>query len=281
MIYPNQPQDPESVANHYDELDRFYREIWGDHVHHGYWRSGSESPEQAVEELVHHLARRLHLKAGMDICDVGCGYGATAEFLAKHYGVQATGVTLSQVQRDRATERLDGNTNVEIRCANWLENSFSSDRFDAVLAIESTEHMADKQKFFDEAIRTLRSGGRLGVYAWLSRPEPRRWEVEHLLEPICREGRLAGMGSAAEYRELAAKAGFRIESFEDLSEKVRKTWRICLQRLLARVFVDPSYLRYVLDSSMKERIFAVTVFRIMAAYRLGTMRYGLLIAQKP
>ena len=281
MIYPNQPQNPEAVANHYDELDRFYREIWGDHVHHGYWHSGSESPEQAVEELVHLLARNLGLKAGMEICDVGCGYGATAEFLAQQYGVRATGVTLSQVQREKAAERLDGNAKVEIRCANWLENSFPSDRFDAVLAIESTEHMADKQKFFDEAFRTLRSGGRLGVYAWLSRPEPRRWEVEHLLEPICREGRLAGMGSAVEYRELAAKAGFRIDSFEDISANVRRTWRICLQRLLARVFVDSSYLRYVLDSSMKERIFAVTVFRIMAAYRLGTMRYGLLIAQKP
>lgn len=281
MIFPDKPQDPDAVANHYNELDRFYREIWGEHVHHGYWKDGRESPQQAVEELIHLLAHRLGLKEGMNICDIGCGYGATSKFLSENYGARATGLTLSQVQRDKALEGLDGKLNVDILCADWLKNVFPSAKFDAEFSIESTEHMADKQKFFDEAFRTLRNGGRLGVYAWLARPNPRKWEVDYLLEPICREGRLAGMGSAEEYREFARRSGFEIESFEDLSKQVRKTWRLCAQRFLAKLCVDRSYARYVFDRSRRERIFALTVFRILLAYRLGTMRYGLLIARKP
>lgn len=281
MILPNRPQDPAAVALHYDELDRFYREIWGEHVHHGLWQSGKESPEEAVERLVHFMARELRLASGQAVCDVGCGYGASAELLAKRYDVQVTGVTLSQAQAARARERIGSDARVGIRRADWLANGFASDSFDAVYAIESTEHMADKQRFFDEAFRTLRPGGRLAVYAWLSCPDPSDWQVRHLLEPICREGRLAGMGTIDEYRRFAEKAGFAWEAAQDLSGKVAKTWRICVGRFVARLLTDTSYLRFLFDPAKSERVFALTVVRILAAYRIGAMQYALLVARKP
>jgi tocopherol O-methyltransferase len=43
MIVPREPQTGEDVAGHYDELDHVYREVWGEHVHHGLWRTGRES----------------------------------------------------------------------------------------------------------------------------------------------------------------------------------------------------------------------------------------------
>jgi tocopherol O-methyltransferase len=163
----------------------------------------------------------------------------------------------------------------------WLTNTYEDGTFDHVIAIESSEHMPDKQRFFDEAHRTLRPGGRLAVYAWLARDGARPWEERHLLEPICREGRLPGMGSEAEYRQWATKAGFVVSGFEDLSAQVRYTWALCTARIAKKLLTHPQYRRYLLDARAKNRIFALSVPRIWIAYLTGSMRYGLLTAYKP
>jgi tocopherol O-methyltransferase len=108
MIEPREVQTAAAVADHYDELDPFYREIWGRHVHHGYWATGRETPERAVEALVDLLAERLGLAQGQRACDVGCGYGATAIYLALRHGVLVTGVTISPVQAERARAATGG-----------------------------------------------------------------------------------------------------------------------------------------------------------------------------
>ena len=76
-----------------------------------------------------------------------------------------------------------------------------SDAFDTVLSIESSEHMQDKPMFFAQAHRVLKTGGRMVVCAWLAVEDPTRVHRRHLLEPICREGRLPGMGTEADYRK--------------------------------------------------------------------------------
>jgi len=124
-------------------------------------------------------------------------------------------------------------------------------------------------------------GGRLAVYAWLARDGARPWEERHLLEPICREGRLPGMGSDAEYRTWAETAGFVVDNFEDLSAKVRRTWALCTGRVARKLLTHSKYRRFLLDARAKNRIFALSVPRIWAAYLTGSMRYGLLTAHKP
>jgi len=64
MIIPAKEQTSAAVAQHYDDLDPFYRELWGDHVHHGLWTTGLENPAQAVENLIACVARRLELDPG-------------------------------------------------------------------------------------------------------------------------------------------------------------------------------------------------------------------------
>ncbi|QRM27560.1 class I SAM-dependent methyltransferase [Microvirga sp. VF16] len=281
MIVPRQIQTSADVAEHYDELDPFYREIWGEHVHHGLWITGHETPDRAVEALIAHLADGLALEPGQHICDIGCGYGATAEWLATHHDVQVTGITLSSAQLRQAERRAAGSPLLHFMRQDWLTNTFEDDAFDHVIAIESSEHMPDKQRFFDETYRTLRPGGRLGVYAWLARDNALPWEERYLLEPICREGRLPSMGTKTEYCDLAVKAGFRIDGFEDLSAKVRRTWSVCAGRVAKKLLTHSHYRRYLLDARSKNRIFALTLPRIWLAYATGSMRYGLLTACKP
>jgi tocopherol O-methyltransferase len=98
-ITPANPEmTREGIASHYDDLDEFYREIWGEHVHHGVWHTGRESDTEAAENLVAMVVKAGHIDPGAKVLDIGCGYGATAKILAERHGADVTGMTLSDVQ---------------------------------------------------------------------------------------------------------------------------------------------------------------------------------------
>jgi len=166
MIFPRDPQTAADVGGHYDELDETYRSIWGKHVHHGYWRTGRETPEEATENLVGLVAERLELRPGLALVDIGCGYGATAAQLEARNEVVVTGFTLSEAQWRIAAARQGALT---FHRRDWLDNGLPDAAFDRAYAIESSEHMVDKALFFSEAWRVLKPGGRL-VVADYSRP---------------------------------------------------------------------------------------------------------------
>jgi tocopherol O-methyltransferase len=279
MIVPDTPQNAAGVALHYDELDPAYRRIWGEHVHHGYWRTGRETPDEATAALVRLVEERLALVPGQAVCDVGCGYGATAAELATRHDVTVTGLTLSAAQARVAHAR--GTPGVTIMVRDWLDNSLGDARFDRAYAIESSEHMVDKPRFFAEAFRVLRPGGRFVVCAWLEGENLRPWEVRHLLKPICDEGRLPSMGSRADYQALAAAAGFRPAGYDDISRQVRRTWSICLRRLLGKMATDAELRRMALSSATRSRDFMLSLPRLILSLRTGTMRYGVFVWEKP
>jgi tocopherol O-methyltransferase len=279
MIVPDIPQTAASVALHYDELDPAYRRIWGEHVHHGYWQSGRETPDEATEALVRLVEERLALVPGQAVCDIGCGYGATAVALASRHGAKVTGLTLSAAQARVAHARGTPGVNVIVR--DWLDNGLPDATFDRAYAIESSEHMVDKARFCAEAFRVLQPGGRLVVCAWLEGEGLRPWEVRHLLKPICNEGRLPSMGSRADYAALAAAAGFRLAGYEDISRNVRRTWTICLRRMLGKMVTDRELRRLALSDTTRSRDFILSLPRLILALRTGAMRYGVFVWEKP
>ncbi len=116
------------------------------------------------------------------------------------------------------------------------------------------------------------------VCAWLAKHEADRRLVRHLLEPICREGRLRGMGDEADYRRMIAANGFELLRFEDVTSQVRRTWTLSASGMLRYAATHPRALAF-LASGARNRVFALTVLRIMLAYRLGVMRYGIFTAR--
>lgn len=276
MIVPDIPQTAVAVADHYDELDPVYRRVWGEHVHHGFWATGRETPAEAVEALVDTVGDRLGLMPGEACVDIGCGYGSTARRLAATRSVRVTGFTLSTEQAHYAAARPASDVDIHLR--DWLANGLPDGSADAAWAIESSEHMVDKPAFFAEAHRVLSPGGRLVVCAWLAETGASGWKVRHLLEPICREGRLPSMGTREEYESMARAAGFSIDGYEDVSRRVGRTWTICALRLGKALAVDRETRRLALGA--RNRIFMLSIPRLILAYRTGAMRYGIFTLSK-
>jgi tocopherol O-methyltransferase len=272
--------DRAAVAAHYDDLDDLYRSLWGTNLHHGYWITGKESTAEAVANLTRLVAEHAGMKMGDRVCDLGCGYGAAALAWHSEFGTEVTGVTVSEKQYRYATGDAAGNPHITFIFGDASQSNLSSESFDVVTAIESSEHMPDKVKFFAEAHRLLRRGGRCVVVAWLTREHPSSCESKYLLDSICREGRLPSMASAAEYGRMLEGAGFYDLKFWDLTRRVKKTWSICALRVIGRFFNDPSFRRTLSNPRFTNRIFAKAVFRIWLAYQTGAMRFGLFAAQK-
>jgi tocopherol O-methyltransferase len=267
-----------AVAGHYDELDQFYRDVWGDHVHHGLWLSGKETHREATLQLVRHVAARAGIGRGTRVCDIGCGYGATARMLAAEYGAEVTAMTVSPAQFHYAESNAA--PGVSMVLGDWLRNPLEDGAFDVAIAIESSEHMPDLEGFFRQASRVLRPGGRLLVCSWLAHQRASVTQRKLLLEPICREGRMPQIGLFSEYRQMFEQAGFSIEHEEDVSHAVKRTWPVCAAHFTVRLLRDPRYLRFLVNRHRRNRVFALTIFRIWLAFETGALRYGIISGVK-
>lgn len=275
----------QEVGRHYDQLDRFYRGLWGVHLHHGFWRTGKETPQEAVRVLVDIVAARARIEPKMRVVDIGCGYGATARILAHERMTLVTGYTVSEAQYWFAEGQVkrDETESAHLRIVrgDWLANDLPDASQDAAIAIESVEHMADKLAVFRQAARVLRPGGRLVVCAWTAGQQLKPWHRRRLLEPIEREGKLTGVHREEDYVRWMSAAGLSVTGRDDVSKNVSRTWSICMRRLLFKLVTDPRMARFILDRSNDNRSFAMAVPRIWFAYRRGAMRYVIYTACKP
>jgi len=278
MITSNVEFTTADVARHYD----VYIDLWGEHVHHGYWLEGDEPPEKATEQLIDRVVESLHLQSGQKVCDIGCGYGGTARYLTRKFDVSVTGLTLSEKQAAYGNElgqKMDQPPTLLVK--SWLENEFPDESFDAVYSIECLAHIVDKPKYFAEMARVLKPGSKAAITAWMVGDSVSDSDRKGLIEPICREGRLPSMGSRADYDGLIESAGLQVTHFEDLTRNVEKTWVICGQRLRNAFFTKPAVWKYLLGKERSEAIFIPSLRRIRKAYKCGAMRYGMYEISKP
>src|SRR5690606_37744143 len=101
-------RDAEAIAHHYDVGNDFYDIVLGDSMTYtcAVYTSRDEDLEQAQFDKHDLVARKLGLRPGMRLLDVGCGWGGMVIHAAKHYGVRGLGVTLSRQQAERGQKMI-------------------------------------------------------------------------------------------------------------------------------------------------------------------------------
>lgn len=260
------------IAHHYDELDEFYRELWGTHLHHGLWITGKELKDEAVINMSLKVLNELGDIKKKKLLDIGCGYGETARLAEGKGSSFVTGITLSTKQFQFANKHSAGN--IHFVLGDWLSNSFPDEAFDGAYSIECFSHINDKLKFFAEVKRTLKPGSRFVMAAWLAGSNPTVFDNRMILEPICLEGRLPSLCNTDEVKSLIKESGMKLLKFEDLSDRVSKTWSISVHEVF-HLLKTKAGRSYFLNKAMKERKFALSVFRILMGYKKGCFHYGI------
>ena len=235
----------EGIAAFYDQSTPLWEEIWGDHLHHGYYPNGSAEGVDHRAAQVDMIDRALDwasISNKKNILDVGCGLGGSSRYFARKWGkdVKATGITLSPVQVARGNrlgeeQGLDEQVNLQV--ADALNMPFEDGKFDFVYSMESGEHMPDKKKFVGELARVCAPNGRILIVTWchrnLKENETELNEDEQkLLKRICDAYYLPAWCSSDDYVKLMKAEGLKDIRTEDWSLEVRPFWRAVIKTAL-------------------------------------------------
>jgi tocopherol O-methyltransferase len=266
--------DKRKIIEHYDLASPYYRTLWGEHLHHGYWRTGSETKEEAQAALTSHLAQTAQIKPGAEILDVGCGFGASSIHLAGAYQASVVGISISLVQTSiaqKAANNAEVNAHFAVMDADEIALQFE---FDVIWCIESISHFKNKPDFFTRAAEMLRPGGTLAIIDWFrsssSDVPPHRACIRTI-----ERGMLVKLRTMSAYAELARKAGLEVLADDDLSAQCGRTWEITGDLLKSRS------LRQLATAQPIEFIrFLRSAKAMRTGFAHGCFVYGMLIARK-
>ncbi|WP_269621848.1 methyltransferase domain-containing protein [Prochlorococcus marinus] len=162
-----------SVSSAYDSWtnDRLLENLWGEHIHLGYYPNYSKKVDfrQAKIDFVHQLINWSgldKLPRGSRVIDVGCGIGGSSRILAKDYGFDVLGITISSKQVERAKQLTSKELTCDFQVMDAIDLKFKNGSFDGVWSVEAGPHILHKQLYADEMLRILRPGGVLAVADW-------------------------------------------------------------------------------------------------------------------
>ena len=265
--------DKRKIIEHYDLVSPYYRSLWGEHLHHGYWIRGDESKEQAQLQLIEHLAQLAKIKPGSDILDIGCGFGASSLYLATTYNATVTGINTSHVQVEMAikaavSEKLDARFLVMDAEAMDFQK-----QFDLLWSVESISHYEHHEKFFASAARLMKPGGIFAITDWFKRENLTPVETMRYIDPI-EKGMMVKLQIMDDYEHFLNSAGLRIMHREILNKNCCKTWDLCLDIISNKAFWE------LAAKHGADFIAFLKAFRAMrAGFASGNFVYGLFVAR--
>lgn len=233
-------RDAAAIQFHYDVGNDFYK-LWLDQrmvYSCAYFRSPDFTLDQAQEAKLDHICRKLRLRPGERLLDIGCGWGGLIMHAAEHYGVDATGITLSENQAALARERIEkaglgDRCRVAIRDYRTLAEG---DNYDKISSVGMVEHvgLSHLPVYFASAYRALKPGGLFmnhGIVS-LSEARPRSvrerifrkfWKADAFIDKyVFPDGKLT---ATRDVIGAAEAVGFEVRDVESLREHYAMTLR--------------------------------------------------------
>jgi cyclopropane-fatty-acyl-phospholipid synthase len=265
-------RDASAVRSHYDVGNEFYA-LWldGRMVYScAYFETGEEDIHTAQEAKLDLICRKLRLKPGESLLDIGCGWGSLVLHAAERYDVRTTGITLSERQATFARARI-AEAGLADRCRIEVRDYRDLPRevvFDKVVSVGMFEHVGRSRlpTYFSQAYRLTRPGGLFlnhGIVTLSSHPAPLRMlerplsrRTSFIQRYVFPDGELV---PPADVLRRAEAAGFETRDLESLREHYALTLRRWVRRLEEH-------------HDEATRIVGETTYRIWRLYMSGSAR---------
>jgi cyclopropane-fatty-acyl-phospholipid synthase len=237
-VLHSKERDAQAIRYHYDLPPEFFA-LWLDRrmvYSCAYFASGPyQSLDEAQDHKLDYICRKLRLRRGDHLLDIGCGWGGLLTYAATHYGVLARGITLSVRQAEVVREKIDrggleGRCRVEVCDYRDLEYA---QQFDKIASVGMFEHVGEPllPEYFQHAWRLLRPGGVFlnhGIAASTGHHGNGSSFIERYVFP---DGELIPLHRSM---GIAEQSGFEVRDVESLREHYVLTLRQWIQRLEAR-----------------------------------------------
>ena len=216
-------QDKRIVRDHYDRGNDFFGWFLGERMVYtsGFFQHPGESVEQAQDNKMHLVCKKLQLQPGERLLDIGCGWGTLVSHAAKHYGVDATGVTIAERQTEFGNQRAKNwgvSDKARVLCLDYRD--IPKQKFDKIVSLEMVEHVGVKNlvSYYEQARDLLKDEG-LFLLQWTGlrrglRPEDLIWGL--FMNKYIFPGADASLCPSAMLKAME-KAGWETHSVENIS----------------------------------------------------------------
>jgi cyclopropane-fatty-acyl-phospholipid synthase len=230
-------RDRQAIQYHYDVSNDFYK-LWLDRnmvYSCAYFTSPDEALNMAQERKLDYLCRKLRLKEGERLLDIGCGWGGLLIHAAKYYGVEAVGITLSQQQAQLARQRiheegLEDRVHVEICDYREMDET---QPFDKLVSVGMFEHVGKEKlpTYFAKAFRLLKSGGVFMNHGISTVHDDKEGNSPFIQKYVFPDGQLIHISETI----LAAEInGFEVRDVESLREHYSLTLQNWVANLVSK-----------------------------------------------
>ncbi len=276
----SQERDRQAVCHHYDISNDFFA-LWLDRAmvySCAYFEEPDDDLDRAQEKKLDYICRKLRLRPGERLLDIGCGWGALVMHAARNFGVVARGITLSRPQADLANKRIHDEGLAE-RCRVDICDYRAvneTEAYDKLVSVGMFEHVGESQlpEYFGRACRLLRPGGVFVNHGISS--SMKWWKVRgpsFVDMYVFPDKELVPLSIALRHAE---QRGFEVRDVESLREHYALTLSQWVQRLEAR---KDDVLRIV--NEMTYRIWRLYMAGAAHRFRTGQINVYQVVLSKP